>query len=54
MLITAPVSLPTQITLLNIEQLYEQVVQAGNIQDYIAISNFLNLVEEEVDIQEDG
>jgi hypothetical protein len=34
------------------QQLYEQVLRAGNIQDSMAISNFLNPVEESMDTLE--
>jgi hypothetical protein len=34
-------------------ELYKQVIDAGNIQDAIAISNFLNPIEEEEEV-EDG
>ena len=35
-------------------QLYKQVISARNIHDSMAISNFLNPEEEEVDMQENG
>lgn len=47
-------ALPTLITPSDTQQLYEQVLMAGNIQDSMAISNFLNLVEEFMDVLEDG
>ncbi|ELR07338.1 hypothetical protein GMDG_02518 [Pseudogymnoascus destructans 20631-21] len=46
MLLSNPISLPTSITPPNLSELYTQVAQAGNIQDSMAISNFLNPVEE--------
>ncbi|ELR09545.1 hypothetical protein VC83_08718 [Pseudogymnoascus destructans] len=45
------ISLPTTITPLGIGELYDKVIRAGNIQDVMAISNFLN-PEEEKDIQD--
>jgi hypothetical protein len=45
------ISLPITITPLRIRELYDKVIRARNIQDVIAISNFLNL-EEEKDIQD--
>ena len=39
-----PIALPTPIIPSDTEQLYEQVLKAGNIQDSMAISNFLNPV----------
>ena len=47
-----PISLPTTITPLGITELYDKVIRAGNIQDVMAISNFLN-PEEEKDIQDE-
>ena len=48
-----PIALPTPIIPSDTEQLYEQVLKAGNIQDSMAISNFLNSVEDLVDTRED-
>jgi hypothetical protein len=53
-LFTTLISLPTVITPPDLLQLYKQVLKAGNIQDFIAISNFLNLDEELVDIEDSG
>ena len=53
-LLTAPISLPTPITPSDTERIYEQVIRAGNIQDSMTISNFLNPDEEEVDILDNG
>jgi hypothetical protein len=41
------ISLPISIDPLNITRLYEQVQRAGNIQDMMSISNFLNPTEVE-------
>lgn len=51
-LITSPISLPTPILPVGLPELYNQVIKAGNIQDQMAISNFLNPIgeEEESDI----
>ncbi|KFZ16898.1 hypothetical protein V501_02019 [Pseudogymnoascus sp. VKM F-4519 (FW-2642)] len=46
-LVTTPLSLPIAIDSPNITSLYEQVKRAGNIQDIMAISSFLNPVEEQ-------
>jgi hypothetical protein len=51
-LLTTPISLPTVIVPPDLPDLYKQVVKAGNIQDFIAISNFLNPDEELVDIED--
>ena len=53
-LLINPIALPTPITPDDTPQLYEQVLSAGNIRDSMAISNFLNPEEEEVDMQENG
>jgi hypothetical protein len=44
---SSPISLPISIDPPNITSLYEQVQRAGNIQDMMAISNFLNPIEEQ-------
>jgi hypothetical protein len=46
-LISTPISLPTPIIPTGISELYNQVIQAGKIQDTMAISNFLDPVNEE-------
>lgn len=46
-LVTSPISLPQEMDDPNIEGLYNQVRRAGNIQDMMAMSNFLNPLEEE-------
>lgn len=50
-LVPSPISLPLAIDHPNLARLYEQVQRAGNIQDMMAISNFLNPIEEQ-EIQE--
>ena len=45
-LISSPISLPTPIIPSGIADLYRMVTEAGNIHEAIAISNFLNPVEE--------
>jgi hypothetical protein len=52
-LLTTPITLPTPINPTGLSELYEQVVRAGNIQDVMSISNFLNPEEEVVEIVED-
>jgi len=53
-LVLYPISLPISIDSPNITTLYEQVGRAGNIQDVMAISNFLNPIEEqELEIEEE-
>jgi hypothetical protein len=42
-----PISLPTLLLPNGISELFNEVIQAGNIQDAMAISNFLNPIEEE-------
>ena len=46
-LMSSPISLPVSIDPPNITSLYEQVQRAGNIQDMMSISNFLNPIEEQ-------
>jgi len=41
-LLSTPISLPTPLDLPNLPPLYEQVLQAGNIHDPMAITNFIN------------
>jgi hypothetical protein len=45
-LISTPISLPTPIIPSGFTQLYEEVLKAGNIQDSMAMANFLNPIEE--------
>jgi hypothetical protein len=51
-LVSIPIARPIPITPPGINELYEQVIQAGNIHDVMAISNFLNPTDEEEDIQD--
>ncbi len=51
-LVATLISLPLTINPPNIASLYERVQRAGNIQDMMAISNFLNPIEEQ-QIEED-
>jgi hypothetical protein len=51
-LLTTPISLPTVIIPPDLPQLYKEVLKAGNIQDFIAILNFLNPDEELEDIED--
>jgi hypothetical protein len=53
-LVSTPISLPTSITPPGLSDLYNQVIRAGNMHDFMAISNFLNPVEEEDDTQDKG
>ena len=53
-LLTTPIILSTPAPSLDTAELYQQVIQAGNIQDSMAISNFLNPEEEELDVLETG
>ena len=46
-LMSSLISLPVSVKPANITGLYERVQRAGNIQDMMAISNFLNPIEEE-------
>jgi len=45
-LLTTPITLPTQLIPFDLPELYERVIQAGNIHDSMAMLNFLNPVEE--------
>lgn len=45
-LISSPISLPTPIIPLGITDLYQRVVEAGNIRDAMAIANFLSPADE--------
>jgi len=45
---SSPISLPIEINPSNITELYARVARAGNIQDLMAISNFLNPLDEVV------
>lgn len=45
-LVTTPITLPTPLDPPEINSLYQQVTRAGNIQDSMAISNFLNPIDE--------
>ena len=45
-LMSAPINLPISIEPLNITSLYDKVQKAGHIQDIMALSNFLNPIEE--------
>jgi hypothetical protein len=51
-LLTTPISLPTVIVPLDLPELYEQVVRVGNIQDFMSISNFLNLDKELINMED--
>jgi DDE superfamily endonuclease len=53
-LLTNPITLsnPTPAIPSDVQQLYNQVIRAGNIQDFIAISNFLNPADEDEDMEE--
>src|SRR5436190_13744075 len=54
-LVSTPISLPTPIIPSGIKELYDKVTEAGNIQDAMTISNFLNPIEEvEAKEEEDG
>jgi hypothetical protein len=46
-LLTTPITLPTPLNLPGIGELYQAVTRAGNIQDSMSISNFLNPIDEE-------
>ena len=46
-LLSVPIALPTPLEPSDINNLYEQVIQAGNIHDQMAISNFLNPEDED-------
>ena len=46
-LVSSPISLPTPIIPPGVVELYDKVIKAGNIQDAMAISSFLNPIEEE-------
>jgi hypothetical protein len=46
-LISTPISLPTPLLPNGISELYKEVIRVGNIQDAMAISNFLNPIDEE-------
>jgi hypothetical protein len=46
-LVSLPISLPTPILSPGLEELYDKVTKARNIQDAMAISSFLNPIEEE-------
>ena len=46
-LVLSPISLPTPIIPSGLAELYQKVTEARNIQDAIAILNFLNPIEEE-------
>ena len=50
-MVPSPISLPLTIDHPNLARLYEQAQRAGNIQDMMAISNFLNPIEKQ-EIQE--
>lgn len=45
-LVSTPISLPTPIIPSGISELYDEVIRTGNIQDSMAMSNFLNPAEE--------
>jgi hypothetical protein len=53
-LITTPIALTTPITPPDLLQLYKQVLDAGNIRDSMAISNFLSPEEEIQGMEESG
>jgi hypothetical protein len=47
LVVSSPISLPTPIIPSGLAELYKKVTDAGNIQDAMVISNFLNPIEEE-------
>ncbi len=51
-LVTTPITLPTPLNPPDIASLYERVTRAGDIQDAMAISNFLNPIDE-VELEEE-
>jgi hypothetical protein len=53
-LLTTLITLSTPASSLDTAEVCNQVIQAGNIHDSMAISDFLNPEEEELDIQEAG
>ena len=53
-LLTTPISLSTIIVPSDLPELYEQVVRVGNIQDFMAISNFLNPDKESINMEDNG